>query len=382
MSVWQVLLSVQGMPDGPALERRNEQGLVQLERRAVSPVEHDARLGFLEMSYHRVPWHHLFATQDGQPSPPHEPWSPEMAAAGELKMGATQEGRQEDPGSASSRSPVISTLCRDPGWPVSCWPLVLPTPGRTEAPPCVARLWLLSTVEGARRRRPRLGRNRRRELLGVPRFFTTRSLRWMVVCAITSFRPQECHTIRTYMQNSRISSTHVIIVNTNENTDRELEGGVSTVAVSIQPSPPQPRLEFPEEHRFLRTGCPDDKEQIKGRGRGSVQEKKRAPFLVERSHSTTPWKRGSPQAAAALQASSWALQSETDEPGAFPELTASAHWLFWMAQARCTAAALLTKVLPFTAKGRSGLPESVTCGAAMPAMAPPACALLLPWPPC
>lgn len=54
-----------------------------------------------------------------------------------------------------------------------------------------------------------------------------------------------------------------------------------------------------------------------------------------------------------------------------PELTASAHWLFWMAQARSTALASFTNVLPLTENGRAASPESVTAGAAIPPIALP-----------
>lgn len=73
----------------------------------------------------------------------------------------------------------------------------------------------------------------------------------------------------------------------------------------------------------------------------------------------------------ALHVSSWVLQSPTVKPETWPELTALAHRLFWMEQARWVAADWLTKVSPLTSKGRSALPELVTAGAAMPPMALP-----------
>ena len=72
-----------------------------------------------------------------------------------------------------------------------------------------------------------------------------------------------------------------------------------------------------------------------------------------------------------LHACSCALQSPTVLPETFPELTASAQALFWIAHARWIAAPSLTKVLPLTEKGLSGLPESVTAGAEMAPMASP-----------
>ena len=47
-------------------------------------------------------------------------------------------------------------------------------------------------------------------------------------------------------------------------------------------------------------------------------------------------------------------------------MKASAHALNWISQLRCTAADLLTKVLPLTSNGRVESPESVMGGAAMP----------------
>src|SRR5512140_865287 len=82
-------------------------------------------------------------------------------------------------------------------------------------------------------------------------------------------------------------------------------------------------------------------------------------------------------------ACSWVLQSGTVNPLALPELTALAQALFWTAQARWTAAALLTNESPLTTKGRAP-PTFWTAGAAIPpraapaAPAPPALAWLWP----
>lgn len=67
-------------------------------------------------------------------------------------------------------------------------------------------------------------------------------------------------------------------------------------------------------------------------------------------------------------------------PVALPPLKALAQALNWMSQLRCTAADLLTKVLPLTMKGLVESPESVTGGAAMPPRAeePEAGAVVLP----
>lgn len=69
--------------------------------------------------------------------------------------------------------------------------------------------------------------------------------------------------------------------------------------------------------------------------------------------------------AAALQASSWVLQSATVVPGRDPELAASAQALFWIEQERWRAAAAFTKVSPLTENGRSPV-LSTTAGAAPP----------------
>ncbi len=65
----------------------------------------------------------------------------------------------------------------------------------------------------------------------------------------------------------------------------------------------------------------------------------------------------------ALHFCSCALHWATVAPLTLPELTALAQSLFWIAQARCTAADLLTKVLPLTEKGRVLSPELTTGGA-------------------
>lgn len=66
-------------------------------------------------------------------------------------------------------------------------------------------------------------------------------------------------------------------------------------------------------------------------------------------------------------------------PVALPPLKALAQALNWMSQLRCTAADLLTKVLPLTLKGLVESPESVTGGAAPPrAEEPEARAVVLP----
>lgn len=54
------------------------------------------------------------------------------------------------------------------------------------------------------------------------------------------------------------------------------------------------------------------------------------------------------------------------KPDADPLLNASAQALNWMSQLLCTAADLLTKVLPLTSNGLVESPESVTGGAEMP----------------
>lgn len=72
------------------------------------------------------------------------------------------------------------------------------------------------------------------------------------------------------------------------------------------------------------------------------------------------------QEVAALQLVSWALQSPTLNPVTVPPLTAFEHALFWIAQARCTAADLFTNVFPFTRKGREESSLSVTGGAEIP----------------
>ena len=67
-----------------------------------------------------------------------------------------------------------------------------------------------------------------------------------------------------------------------------------------------------------------------------------------------------------MQSSSWVWQSEILNPVALPLLKAFAQALNWISQLRCTAADLLTNVLPLTSNGRVESPESVIAGAAMP----------------
>lgn len=69
---------------------------------------------------------------------------------------------------------------------------------------------------------------------------------------------------------------------------------------------------------------------------------------------------------AVMQLSSWVWQSEILNPVALPLLKAFAQALNWISQLRCTAADLLTNVLPLTSNGRVESPESVIAGAAMP----------------
>jgi hypothetical protein len=52
-----------------------------------------------------------------------------------------------------------------------------------------------------------------------------------------------------------------------------------------------------------------------------------------------------------------------------PSLTASAHLLCWIAQARSSASSWLVNVFPLTWKGRSGSPVMVMAGTPMPPIA-------------
>jgi hypothetical protein len=54
------------------------------------------------------------------------------------------------------------------------------------------------------------------------------------------------------------------------------------------------------------------------------------------------------------------------KPVALPELNASAHALNWISQLLCTAADLLTNVLPLTSNGLVESPEFVIAGAPIP----------------
>ncbi len=54
------------------------------------------------------------------------------------------------------------------------------------------------------------------------------------------------------------------------------------------------------------------------------------------------------------------------KPLAVPPLKASAHLLNWMSHALCTAATLLTNVLPLTSNGRDESPELMIAGAVIP----------------
>ncbi len=72
--------------------------------------------------------------------------------------------------------------------------------------------------------------------------------------------------------------------------------------------------------------------------------------------------------AAALHASSWALQSATVVPESFPELTALEQALFWIEHDRWRAAPSPTNVFPLTVNGR--VPDEETTGGAAPPRVP------------